>query len=145
MENRVVYLPVEEQKRIQVRENMHIVTEREIRGYRWKMRRRRQIRNRIAFFFLTAFLVLGSVLFCKVIISNAETKEQTVYYKYYTSVSAPYGATLWSLSKDYLDEIHYESIMDYIEEVKKINHLADDGIKAGQRIIFPYYSSEYIE
>ena len=120
----MVYLPVEEQKRIQVRENMHIVTEREIRGYRWKMRRRRQIRKRIAFFFLTAFLVLGSVLFC---------------------VSAPYGATLWSLSQDYLDEIHYESTMDYIEEVKKINHLADDGIKAGQRIIFPYYSSEYIE
>ena len=76
---------------------------------------------------------------------DGETKEQTVYYKYYTSVSAPYGATLWSLSQDYLDEIHYESTMDYIEEVKKINHLADDGIKAGQRIIFPYYSSEYIE
>lgn len=67
-------------------------------------------------------------------------------YKYYTSITVGVGESLWEISGNYMDEAHYDSKKDYIAEVCSINHLKDaDGITAGQTLIVPYYSSEYIK
>lgn len=67
-------------------------------------------------------------------------------YKYYTSITVGVGESLWEISGNYMDEAHYDSKKDYIAEVCSINHLKEaDDITAGQTLIVPYYSSEYIK
>ena len=39
---------------------------------------------------------------------------------------------------------YYDSLNDYIEEVKQMNALANDDITYGQCLIVPYYSNEFI-
>ena len=44
-----------------------------------------------------------------------------------------------------LTEAFHEAVDDYLAEVKSINHLDDEfHLVAGQNLILPYYSQEYI-
>lgn len=64
-------------------------------------------------------------------------------YKYYTSIYIEEGDSLWSIAELYLyDGI---SIIDYIDELKRINSLENENIKAGCYLLVSYYSDEYIE
>lgn len=66
-------------------------------------------------------------------------------FKYYTSVTVAAGETLWELADSYVDYDYYKSKNSYIAEVQQINHLDEQGsIAAGQVLILPYYSSEYV-
>ncbi len=66
-------------------------------------------------------------------------------FKYYTSVTVEAGESLWDLAGEYADDVHYAVRDDYIAEVCRINHLADkDSITAGQTLILPYYSPDYV-
>lgn len=87
------------------------------------------------------FIVL---LFLNHSVSNASTGDDTIYFKYYTTIEVRPSETLSSIAKQYADEMHYESDLEYIEEVLFINHLEDaDHIKAGTFLTVPYYSSEF--
>ena len=64
----------------------------------------------------------------------------------YTQVTFAYGETLWDLSEDYIDYEEYKDKKEYIEEVQSINHLAEeDSIRAGQTLIVPYYSYDFVK
>jgi hypothetical protein len=77
-------------------------------------------------------------------VSQAEAGEHKVY-KYYKCITVPSGASLWSLSEDYMDVAYYESVSTYMNEVRHINRLdTEDTLLTGQSLILPYYSSEYI-
>lgn len=66
-------------------------------------------------------------------------------FKYYTSVTVENGETLWEIAEEFFDHNYYENKNSYITEVRHINHLDEDcSIDAGQIIILPYYSSQYI-
>ncbi len=86
---------------------------------------------------VTLAVIFGSFL------SRAKAREpETAYYKYYTSVEIQPGDTLWTLADCYLE--NYESKELYIDEVIRLNSLADNGkIISGQNLILPYYSQEY--
>lgn len=88
--------------------------------------------------FITGFLVF--LLFQTSNIANAGTPN-SVRHKYYTSVEIESGSSLWEIAEEYMTE-EYDSVEDYIKEVKQINHLTEDLIYEGAYLCVPYYSSE---
>lgn len=83
--------------------------------------------------------VLFTVLFLR---AGAETNDAShSSYKYYTTVTAEEGDSLYSIGMRYYDGSGDQSTDDYIREVRRINHICeDDPIYAGEVLVFPYYS-----
>ena len=46
---------------------------------------------------------------------------------------------MWNISEENMSD-DYESVNDYITEVKKINKLSSDQIQDSQYLMVPYYS-----
>ena len=63
--------------------------------------------------------------------------------KYYTTISVKSNDSLWSITSDYRDK-GYSTQEDYIDEIKSINGLRGNSIKAGSSLIVAYYSYDYI-
>lgn len=94
---------------------------------------------------LMAFLCLAIVIasLCFSFITNADSASRRHAYKYYTDVTVTEGQTLWDIALHYITE-EYDSPKAYIKEVKDINSLLDeDQIYRGQRLVVPYYSTEF--
>ena len=93
---------------------------------------------------LTLAAVLCMILICTISYSSIRVQANTGF-KYYTSVTVESGETLWGIADRYIDYDHYEDKDTYIAEIKKINHLdTDSTLRAGQFLVVPYYSAEYI-
>ncbi len=58
--------------------------------------------------------------------------------KYYSSICIEQGDTLWSIAKKYADE-EYQTIEEYIKEIKQINGLTSERIVEGNYLIISYY------
>lgn len=110
------------------------------RAIRNRIRRRRQLRNRLAMCFLTIMLVtvFSSVFFG--FRTRAQENDGEKACKYYKSITVERGDTLWHYAKEYGDQRYYEDCNAYIREVKSINSLRGDEITAGCHLILPYYS-----
>lgn len=109
-------------------------------------RRQRQIEVRRNIVFLTvsmAVVILASVLIIS-FSAQASDKSRPASYKYYTSIQIEQGDTLWSIANENMDPAHYESAAAYVNEIKIMNSLTSDKIVAGNYLIIPYYSTEYI-
>lgn len=107
-----------------------------------KIRRKREIRRNLLLSFFTLCLAVTLAFSLTGFLSNAKSNEETVFYKYYTSIQVESGTTLFSIAEEYRGE-HYDSVNKYIEEVMRMNSLHDEKIIAGQHLIIPYYSSEF--
>lgn len=115
------------------------------REYRKKQRIKRNIRKKVFIFVFTLLIIgLGSISY-DAIHSNAQTREDEIIYKYYKVISIEDGDTLWSIAEQYINTIQYKNKLEYIEEVKKINHMKDAYIRTGQNLIIPYYSTDYVK
>ncbi len=121
------------------------IYERDLRNQQRKIRRRREVRRIFILAGIAIVLALATALSCHVLLSNANTELGDISYKYYTSVQIAPGDTLWTLADKYADEAHYPSQNQYIAEVMSMNHLAGEEICAGNYLILPYYSSEFIK
>lgn len=120
-------------------------TERELRSYRRKIRRQKEIRRNLILMIATILvLVLFAVSFHS-ITAFASNNTEDVSYKYFKSIQVEKGDSLWSIADEYADSVHYDSKKDYISEVKKMNKLMDDTIVSGQYLIIPYYSTVFIQ
>lgn len=118
------------------------LSERRIRNNR--IRRRRELRRHFLIFILTLILSVGiSVTFFS-FRTKAQSSDEEIQYKYYKSIVVESGDTLWNLAEEYGVLKHYGSHQEYIDEVMQMNGLSDDKITAGQYIIIPYYSSEFV-
>ena len=106
------------------------------------MRMKRLIRN--SFFTLCAVILLAVSI--NAISAQATTKEESLThtYKYYKSVEISKGDSLWTIAEAYTDG-SAEAIQDCVKEMRSINSLKNDTIKAGDRIIVPYYSNKFIK
>ena len=60
-------------------------------------------------------------------------------YKYFKSIEIQPGDTLWSIAEEYMSD-DYESVADYIKEVKFMNNIEDSRITTGNYLVVPYYS-----
>jgi LysM repeat protein len=89
---------------------------------------------------MTICLAIAVVVTFGSFISVAKNKtENDPTYKYYTSIQIQSGDTLWELADNYISS-EYNSINDYINEVKQLNSLETDDIHEGQYLTVPYYS-----
>jgi len=131
-----------------MREQKHIseMNDRELRAYKRRLRRQREQRRRIMSVALTLCLVIICAVSYHSIISNAKSGTEELSLKYYTGITVKSGETLWSIADDYIDYTQYKNKDTYINEICSINNLENASeIKCGQRLIIPYYSSEYIK
>ena len=73
---------------------------------------------------------------------NAES--DTVYYRYTAMYRVSSGDTLTSIAKQYMDDVHYDSVFDYVKELRQMNGMYnDDKLVTGELIAVTYYSTEY--
>lgn len=106
------------------------------------------IRNRkyivIAAAILTAIVIVIPVAFA--IRSHAVSVDEcdTVYYRYTAMYRVSAGDTLTSIAEQYMDDVHYDSVSDYVKELRQMNGMyGDDKLKSGELIAVTYYSTEY--
>ncbi|MCM1252656.1 MAG: LysM peptidoglycan-binding domain-containing protein [Clostridium sp.] len=116
-------------------------SERRIRNN--KIRRQKQLRRN--FFMTIATLNLIIILSVSVggFLSKAKDDSESMHYKYYKSITVSTEDTLWSIAQEYMDTAHYQSVDDYIKEVRQMNHLQGDTITYGCHLVIPYYTDEY--
>ena len=119
-------------------------TEREMRCYRRKIKRQREIRRNIILAFVTAAVLMIFAFSYYSLTSAASTDTDDIGYKYFTSIQVENGDTLWSIADEYADAKHYASNKEYIEEVKRMNKMNSDKLVSGQYIVIPYYSYEFV-
>ena len=106
-----------------------------------KQKEAQQKRIVMLFCSVIAVVLIGSVLFRTTSTQAAPAQER---YKYYTSIQIDAGDTLWQIAKEYITD-DYSDMHAYINEVCSINHISENEIHAGQYIVIPYYSAEYVE
>jgi hypothetical protein len=72
--------------------------------------------------------------------SRAKNNQNT-HEKYFTNITIQSGDTLWTIAQENMTE-EYDSIDDYIAEVKDMNHLYSDSITEGHHLVLPHYTRE---
>ncbi|MBE5875287.1 MAG: LysM peptidoglycan-binding domain-containing protein [Lachnospiraceae bacterium] len=107
--------------------------------------RERQVRRNILLLVLSIILVLLLSFLWGGFFSQASDLEHKISYKYYKSVEIMPGDTLWAIAEEYSDTENYASTIEYIEEVKRMNSLKSNTIHAGNYLIVPYYSTEFVK
>ncbi|MBQ7358720.1 MAG: hypothetical protein IJW63_01340 [Lachnospiraceae bacterium] len=114
--------------------------ERTIRNRKRALQRKRQVRRNIFMIVAGISLILILTFLHKSVVTSASDLSSKTYCKYYESIMIEEGDTLWSYAKEYSDDLHYDSNLDYIEEVCFINHLdVNNSLVAGNYIVVPYY------
>lgn len=121
------------------------MTDREIRAYKRILRRKKEIRHKLMMGLMTFCLILVCAVSYHALHSNASTVDEELNFKYYTNITVEYGETLWDIADEYIDYQEYKDRAAYIAEVQSINHLNDDAIRAGQHLVVPYYSNEFVK
>ena len=117
--------------------------DRQLRRRRREVRRAeiRRIRRKKAVLIAAVLLIV----FISIFTALAAKKTEAVgvpLYKYYTTVEADRGDSLWSIASDYMTP-GYKDCGELIDEIMAVNHLQGESIDVGQKLIVPYYSSEY--
>lgn len=125
-------------------DNLYGMNERELRKYARILRLRKERRHKCLKALTVAVATVCMILICslsyRALDSNASDG-----FKYYTGITVEAGESLWEIAGEYVDGVHYNSRESYIAEVCSINHLADENaVTAGQMLIIPYYSNEYV-
>lgn len=112
-------------------------SERRIRNNR--LRRRREMRKNFLLFMMTVCLIVTCSISMSTFRSRAQDDTAKPSCKYFKSITVSNNDTLWSIAEEYMDETHYDSVNEYINEVIRVNTLQDDTICYGQSLIIPYY------
>ncbi len=95
---------------------------------------RRSVKKQLLIVIALALTLLLSFIF----FSNraaAETRHDTV--NYYTSYEIQPGDTLWSIADSFMTPDSSDKL-EFIENVKRLNHLSSDNITAGNYIVIEY-------
>ena len=131
---------------MKAQKSVYYMTDSELRAYKRMKRRARIIRNRIfAAILSVCFIALIAVCYFS-IKSSANTWGNEISFKYYTEITVSDGESLWSIADEFIDYEQYKDKAAYVAEVKQINHLNDNcDIRSGQKLVLPYYSSEFMK
>lgn len=128
------------------KKNIYEMNDRELRMYKRKLHRQRAIRRRCMMALMTVCLIIVCAVSYQSIRSSANTDTDEWNFKYYTNITVSYGDTVWEIADAYIDYEMYEDKETYLAEVRNINHLDENfTIRAGQRLILPYYSCEFVK
>lgn len=131
---------------MKAQKRIYDMTDRELRAYKRRLRKQRELRRKCMMIVMTICLVIVGAVSYHSISSSANTGDDEINFKYYTSITVAYGETLWDIADEYIDYNEYKDKDDYIAEVQSINHLKDEGsIRAGQILVVPYFSKEFVK
>ena len=120
----------------------YLRSERRIRNNR--IRRQREMRKNFLLVFMTLCLIVTCSISLNTINASAIDDSVKPAYKYYKSIYIENRDTLWSIATQYMDDEHYSSTGDYINEVKQLNSLSGDEIHYGEYLIVPYYDNTFV-
>lgn len=107
-----------------------------------KKKKRNVIMQKLSFAVITAVFVVIIALSVFSLSAKAKSTQGADDYKYYTSHMIMPGESLWSIAQENIDHVHYESVQDYINEIKFINGITNSELKIGDYILIPYFSNE---
>ncbi len=85
---------------------------------------------------LCIFFILGSV-----IVKGENSEQVTPENKYFTNITIEKGDTVWDIAKENIDRGHYDSINEYIYEIRQLNELKSDTIYEGEQLTIAYYAT----
>lgn len=108
-------------------------------------RRRRAQLRKLFLCFATFIMVAGlSISFGTRFVDahDRTSNSMTNKYKYYKSIELSYGDTLWDIAEEYMTN-DYDSIYEYIDELKNINGLESDDIHESRYLTVAYYDTEF--
>ena len=69
--------------------------------------------------------------------AHEEPENKAVGSICYKSIEIEQGDTLWELAEEYMTD-DYLSVQEYVQDLKRMNHLTDDTIISGQYLIVAY-------
>lgn len=94
---------------------------------------------------ITLFILIGCMHFGKLSSdAHGNLEEDPVSFKYYKSIEIQDGDTLWGIAEKYMDD-EYDSVQDYIAELKEINQLVTDNIQSANYLTVVYHDTEFKE
>lgn len=103
-------------------------------------------KSTLKFVILIVSILIVSLVFlgCNFMTSNSSKGQVDIIKgnKYYTSIVIEEGDTLWTIANHYYTDNHIEQEIDlnqYVNEIKKVNQLAEDKIHIGEYLTVPYY------
>lgn len=109
-----------------------------------RLRRRRQkqvAKQKMVLLLLTVLIItIGSIVFGS-IFSSAKGRDKGTQYKYFKSITIEQGDSLWSIAQEYCTD-EYESVHEYMSELKQVNDLNSETIHAGQHLLVAYFDTE---
>lgn len=107
-------------------------------------RKRNVYLKKIMLVFTALVLVLGISVFYGTNLVDAHDSSDSVTpeKKYYKSIQITSGDTLWNIAEEYMND-DYESVSEYINEIKRINGLISDDIQEGQYLTVAYFDAEF--
>lgn len=108
-------------------------------------RRKREVyikKSFLSFFLLILVMCTSILLGSNFADARGNSAEAPVEHKYYKSIEVASGDTLWEIAEEYMNK-EYNSINDYIEEVKRINGLASDDIHDSRFLTVAYYENDF--
>lgn len=108
-----------------------------IQEYRHRKQRRRAVL--ILCFFAMLILMASIVIFSFSRHASYAARQGSSSSKYFKSIEIEKGDTLWSIAQENMDANYYKNVSEYISEIKTVNTLVSDDVKAGNYIIIPYY------
>jgi hypothetical protein len=85
--------------------------------------------------FISSIILLSAIFITRTV--YAQNNVQRI--KLAMSLEIEEGDTLWSIASQYISD-EYDTITDYITEIKESNGLASDTINTGNYLIIPYYA-----
>lgn len=105
-------------------------------------RRKALIIRKMTFACMTGIFVLVFALSVFSLSAKANSTADASEYKYYTSHLIEPGESLWSIAESNMDTVHYDSVQDYMDEIRSINGISGDKIQSGYYLLIPYFSEE---
>lgn len=98
--------------------------------------------HKMTFLCMTGIFVLILTLSVFSLSVKANSNTGANEYKYYTSHLIEPGESLWSIAESNMDSVHYDSIQEYVDEIRSINGISGDKIQSGYYLLIPYFSQE---
>lgn len=102
-------------------------------------RRREVLRSKVIMLLLAVSIAIGAGVFGSSSLVDAHDNSQidALSAKCYKSIELQEGDTLWGIAETYMDDT-YESVDEYISELKRINNLESDEIHEGCYLMVAY-------
>lgn len=90
---------------------------------------------------LVLIAIISVVIVAKVNVKAGNAYEVDYSNKRFYNYTVVSGDSLWTIAEQNMDYDHYDNIYEYMNDLKKMNHLSSDNITIGQNLLITYYET----